>query len=68
MSASERHSPNALTAEQTCATCENVVDMDDVKAAVGAKPPWHFWLMVVALVAYLGWRAVEAVLWAVGAV
>ncbi len=60
--------PTALTAEKTCATCQNVVDMDDVKAEVGAKPPWHFWVMVVALVAYLGWRAIEAVLWAVGSI
>jgi len=25
--------------------------------------PWHFKLMVVSLVAYLGWRLIQAVLW-----
>lgn len=28
-------------------------------AAADEKTPWHFKLMVVALVAYLGWRFVE---------
>jgi hypothetical protein len=41
--------------------------MEDVKVAVPARAPWHFWLMVIALVAYLGWRAVEGVIWALGA-
>ncbi len=30
------------------------------------KVPWHFWLLVVALVLYLGWRLVQAVAWIVG--
>jgi hypothetical protein len=44
----------------TCPACGRVVeeprsgsDADDERA------PWHFKLMVVALVAYLGWRVVE---------
>ena len=43
----------------TCPRCGRVVeeptsgDVDDETA------PWHFKLMVVALVAYLGWRFVE---------
>jgi hypothetical protein len=28
--------------------------------------PWHFWVVVGALVLYLGWRAVEGVLWVIG--
>ncbi|MGY6499651.1 MAG: hypothetical protein ACXIVQ_01945 [Acidimicrobiales bacterium] len=32
-------------------------DPDSVKA------PWHFWVMVIAAVGYLGWRGVEAVIW-----
>ncbi|MEW6153472.1 MAG: hypothetical protein AB1673_05705 [Actinomycetota bacterium] len=29
------------------------------------KAPWHFKLLVVALVVYLGWRAVQGVDWLV---
>ena len=25
--------------------------------------PWHFWLVVVMATVYLGWRAVEGVVW-----
>ncbi len=27
--------------------------------------PWHFWLVVVMAAVYLGWRAVEGVVWLV---
>lgn len=27
--------------------------------------PWHFKLLVVALVVYLGWRAVQGIVWVV---
>ncbi|MFP5375609.1 MAG: hypothetical protein ACLGIO_02360 [Acidimicrobiia bacterium] len=30
--------------------------------------PWHFKLLVVATVAYLGWRAVQGVAWVVARV
>ncbi|MBK5221515.1 MAG: hypothetical protein JJE52_01285 [Acidimicrobiia bacterium] len=29
------------------------------------RAPWHFWVMVVGVVLYLGWRLVELVMWAV---
>jgi len=32
---------------------------------VGQSAPWHFWIVVVALAAYLLWRAVDAVIWLV---
>jgi hypothetical protein len=37
----------------------------DVKALAGdsAKTPWHFKLLVVAIVAYLVWRVVQIVIW-----
>ncbi len=28
-----------------------------------AGAPWHFWLVVVMATVYLGWRAVEGVVW-----
>jgi hypothetical protein len=27
------------------------------------RVPWHFWLLVVALVIYLGWRLVQGIEW-----
>jgi hypothetical protein len=37
---------------------------DDEDARVRA--PWHFWLLVAALVLYLGWRLVQGIGWLVG--
>lgn len=28
-----------------------------------AKVPWHFWLLVAAVVLYLGWRLVQGIAW-----
>lgn len=28
--------------------------------------PWHFWVMVAALVVYLGWRLVQGIAWLLG--
>jgi hypothetical protein len=49
--------PNAMNEDGTCPQCGEVVDEQHVHVEeedLGA--PWHFKLMVVALVAYLGWR------------
>ena len=27
------------------------------------KVPWHFWILIVALGIYLGWRAVQGIEW-----
>ena len=51
--------PNAVDADHTCPTCHNKVDSTDVKTPNPTKVPWHFWLMVIALVAYLGWRLIQ---------
>ncbi len=42
----------------SCPDCDSVVEThtDDV---VDEKAPWHFKLMITALVAYLGWRVVD---------
>ena len=33
----------------------------------GKKPrvraPWHFWVLVAAIVIYLGWRLVQGIMW-----
>ncbi len=47
-----------LEGEGECPTCH---------AEIGepAKTPWHLKLLVLAVVLYLGWRAVQGVEWAI---
>lgn len=50
-------------AGRTQITAENI----DLRALAGAdaKAPWHFKLLVAAVVLYLVWRVVQLVVWAV---
>jgi hypothetical protein len=54
--------PTAMTPEGRCPTCGSDLDAaareTDAKLA-DEKAPWHFKLLVVALVVYLGWRFVQ---------
>jgi hypothetical protein len=36
-------------------------DFDDEELV--AKVPWHFWVGVVAMVVYLGWRFLQGIIW-----
>ncbi len=58
--------PNALKADGTCATCSGSVDAADMKVKPVDRVPWHFKLMVLALVLYLSWRLVQGVIWVIG--
>lgn len=58
--------PNALTADGHCSMCESEVDSADLAQPAPTKAPWHFWLMVIALVIYLGWRLIQGVIWMIG--
>ncbi len=55
--------PNTVTADGHCPTCESQVDAADAGNDTTGKVPWHFWLVVVALVAYLGWRVIVGIGW-----
>lgn len=64
------------TAPVECPTCggaievvtDTVCEMDDStcqnKRRTGG-PPWHFWVVVGAATIYLGWRALEGLVWVV---
>lgn len=60
--------PNAATEAGGCPTCGSTLD-DAELAHVEAdgsdteQIPWHFWLLVVALLLYLGWRLIQGVAW-----
>lgn len=57
--------PNAVNADGSCPTCGDEVDATTpVIASKGV--PWHFWLILVMASLYLGWRAIEGVIWVVG--
>ncbi|MGH9119858.1 MAG: hypothetical protein ACRD0A_18890 [Acidimicrobiales bacterium] len=57
--------PNALRVDGRCPSCGLVVaePSSNVDGAADEeyKAPWHFKLMVVAIVGYLGWRAYQIV-------
>lgn len=54
--------PTAMTPDGTCPTCgrdiEHAATLTEQKLE-DETSPWHFKLLVVALVAYLGWRVVD---------
>ena len=59
--------PSAMKDDGSCPRCGANLDEPAIAAAHGAdagsdedaKTPWHFKLMIVALVVYLGYRFVE---------
>jgi hypothetical protein len=53
-------SPNSLRPDGSCPTCGRVV-ADSGAPATADKAPWHFKLMVAAVVLYLGWRLVQLI-------
>ena len=54
--------PSAMTPDGRCPTCGRDLETParrDEETAADEKAPWHFKLMVVALVVYLVWRFYE---------
>lgn len=55
------YNPNTLTAEGDCPAGHHVADPGTPETP--APVPWHFWVMLAALVVYLAWRFAEVVGW-----
>lgn len=65
------HAPSALSGGR-CPVCGGPVEESSVRSAAerpeatrrppGTKVPWHFWVLVVAAVGYLGWRLIQGLL------
>ena len=53
------YNPNTLTAEGDCPDGHHVADPSP--EAEPQRVPWHFWVMLVLIVAYLGWRLVQLI-------
>jgi hypothetical protein len=55
--------PSAMTPEGGCPTCgrdlETPEPKPDAESETRDRAPWHFKLMIVALVVYLVWRFYE---------
>ena len=56
--------PNSVEIDGSCPTCGDTIQLPDDHDTSGAEvdseaTPWHFKLMVVMVVAYLGWRLVD---------
>ena len=59
--------PSAMTSDGACPTCgrttqgSTLTDAADDRTAeaVDESTPWHFKLLVAALIVYLGWRVVD---------
>ncbi|MDP8987334.1 MAG: hypothetical protein M3N25_05615 [Actinomycetota bacterium] len=54
---------DAVVADRTCPACGD--DLPEPGAGEDLTTPWHFKLLVVAVIVYLGWRAVQGVQWLV---
>lgn len=62
------YSPNTLNADGTCPQHHRVVDEAKVaeqraKQEESAKVPWHFWVLAIGVLVYLGWRFVQLIGW-----
>jgi hypothetical protein len=64
--------PNTLAKDGGCPSCGTIIaaprrpdELDDAETGLKSVP-WHFWLLLIALVVYLGWRLVQGVGWLVG--
>lgn len=52
------YNPNTLTEDGDCPSGHRVAEPS---TEVAPKVPWHFWLMLVALGLYLGWRLIQGI-------
>jgi hypothetical protein len=67
------YTPSTLTAAGDCPEGHHVAEPGEQppiaqSTAEGreeekTKVPWHFWLLVIALVIYLGWRLIQMIGW-----
>jgi len=70
------YTPSTLSAAGDCPGGHHVADPDEAPHLVQStadgreeepdpKVPWHFWLLIIATVVYLGWRAIEGIAWVI---
>ena len=57
------YNPSSIAPDGTCTKCGSFIADTDADEDDGGKIPWHFWVLVVALVIYLGWRFIQLIGW-----
>ena len=57
------YNPNSIAPDGTCVKCGQLIADPRSPDDEPTKVPWHFWILVVALVVYLGWRFAQLVSW-----
>lgn len=59
------YNSNNVAPDGTCVRCGRFIatPADEEQAEKAPGTPWHFWLFVVALALYLGWRFVQVLGW-----
>ena len=61
------YNPNSIAPDGTCTNCGRFIaeppKPGEEEDEDSSKVPWHFWILVVALVVYLGWRLVQLIQW-----
>jgi hypothetical protein len=68
------YTPSTLSAEGDCPEGHHVANPEDAPTLIQSdappredekdpKVPWHFWLLLIAVVIYLGYRAFQGVEW-----
>ncbi len=56
------YNPNTIRPDGTCPGCDQPV-AERLTRFEHEGAPWHFKLLVVATVAYLGWRLLQGIFW-----
>lgn len=62
------YNPNTLNADGTCPQHHQVIDAatlaeKQANQEESAKVPWHFWVLAVGVLLYLGWRLIQLIGW-----
>ena len=57
------YNPNTLRPDGSCPTCGRQVGEPSEAVAAAPGAPWHFKLLLLAVVLYLGWRLVQGLVW-----
>lgn len=71
------YTPSTLTPEGDCPEGHHVADPQDAEQFIQSaappredekepKVPWHFWILLIAVIIYLGYRAYQGIIWLIG--
>jgi hypothetical protein len=55
--------PNSLGPDGSCPSCGRIVAAPGTATEEQVKAPWHFKLLLVAVVVYLAWRLIQVAGW-----